>query len=339
MLTIRHASTVLSEPLKLHIENLSKLGEVFEITEERLDKALNRHPELSNKLAITIGYDGRSFASSMRSANVLFGWDFERKNLARIAPELQWIHLHGAGVNHLLPLDWVPHNVQLTNSRGAHGAKASEYLIMSILALNNRLPKMINNQQQKEWVPIHSDTVSGKTLLIYGVGNIGGSVATLAKQFGMRVLGIRRTNKPHEHVDEMHPPEALETLLPEADIILVTAPHTPITEFVFGKHEFGLMKQGAGFINYSRANLVDYDVLLQALNGNRIAAVVDVFHEEPLPPTSPLWEAPNLIITPHSSSNDPEHLADRSLEILFENIKRFLNGDELKNKVDFEQLY
>jgi phosphoglycerate dehydrogenase-like enzyme len=99
------------------------------------------------------------------------------------------------------------------------------------------------------------------------------------------------------------------------------------------------MKQGAGFINYSRADLVDYDALLLALEAARISAVVDVFHEEPLPETSSLWGAPNLIITPHSSSNDPQHHADRSLDLLFDNMKRFIQGDELKNRIDFDQLY
>lgn len=331
--------SVLSNRLNLHIENLSSLGQVFEITKERLDAALRRHPELSEKLQITIGYDGEGFSEAIKTADVLFGWDFERKNLEQTAPNLRWIQLQGAGINHLLPLDWVPPNIQLTNSRGVHGARACEYLIMSVLALNNRLPEMMTNQRQKSWVPVHNDTISGKTLLIYGVGNIGGGVATLAKHFGMRVLGIRRTDKPHKDVDEMHQPEALKALLPESDIVLVTAPHTPKTECVFGEQEFNLMKQGAGFINYSRADLVDYDALLLALEAARISAVVDVFHEEPLPESSPLWDAPNLFITPHSSSNDPKHHADRSLDLLFDNMKRFIQGDELKNRIDFDQLY
>jgi phosphoglycerate dehydrogenase-like enzyme len=320
--------------LHLHIDNSSALGDVFEITEERFAAAALRHAETSAKLRVTFSVDGDNLEAALKSAEVLFGWNFERDRLASIAPKLKWIQIQGAGVNHLLPLDWIPANVVITNTSGAHGLRASEYLIMSTLALNSRLPGMMTAQREKRWDQKQTSSIRDKTVLIFGVGAVGGSFATEAKRFDMRVLGIRRSGEAHPDVDEMHTPDHLHALLPRADIIAVTAPHTPETQHVFGKCEFDLMKDGAGFISYSRSRLVDYAAMREQLQNDRLSAIVDVFDEEPLPSSSPLWHTPNLILTPHSSSNDPEQHAARSLDLLFENLARFLNQEPLENIVD-----
>jgi len=323
----------------LHIENSPALGPVFEITHTRVEKALQSYPSLANDIYVTIGGVDTSFDEAIDTADVLFGWDFDRSIISRKGNHLRWIQLQGAGVNHLLPLDWVPEGIPIANSRGAHGKRASEYLMMSLLALNNGLPTMVTNQHKRTWAPIHSEVITGKTLLIVGVGHIGGDVAERAKHFGLHTLGMRRTAKPHRFVDEMYSPDALLDLLPRADFVIVTAPHTPATNRIIGKQEFGVMKRGAGFVNYSRAGLVDYDALRDALSTGYISAVVDVFDEEPLPESSLLWDTPNLIITPHSSSNDPVNHARRSLELLFENVSRYMAGKSLLNIVNPEQQY
>ena len=325
--------------MHLHIENSTALGEVFEITQARLDEALSRHPQLKDQVTITIGEDGAEFHKAMQTADALFAWDFDRNNLASLAPKLRWVHLQGAGINHMLPLDWVPENVTLSNSRGAHGKRASEYLIMAILALNNGLPEMVQNQAKSKWHKVHNSSIEGKTLLIYGVGHIGGDTAQAAKYFGLNVLGIRRSDNNHDAVDQMYKPDDLHDLLPRSDFILVTAPHTPETEHVFGTKEFELMKSGAGFINYSRAPLVDYVALEKVLRQDKINAVVDVFNQEPLPQSSSLWQTPNLIITPHSSSNDPLNHANRSLDILMDNLSRFIAKQPLINVIDLDLQY
>ena len=318
----------------LHIENESSLGDVFEITQSRLDEALARHPDIATQVRVTIGYDGIGFSESIADADALFGWDFERSDLAAMAPRLRWIQLQGAGVNHLLPLDWIPQNVTLTNSRGVHGKRACEYLMMAILALNNGLPSMVTSQRERRWQQVHNSVIEGKTLLIFGTGHIGSDVAAIAKYFGLYIIGIRRTGEPCENVDEMHRPEVLHELLPRADFILITAPHTPSTNRIIDRKAFALMKQGAGLIHYSRSRLLDYEALREALEAGSINAFVDVFDEEPLPESSPLWHTPNLIITPHSSSNDPVNHAARSLDLLFDNTRRFLKGESLQNVVD-----
>lgn len=320
--------------LHLHIDNASALGEIFEITQERFDAAAARHPEVASRLNVTFGQDGSGFETALQTANVVFAWNFDREELHSRAPNLELIQIQGAGINHLLPIDWVPPGVVLTNSSGAHGLRAGEYLIMAILALNCALPSMVTAQRHAQWKPIHNSSIHGKTLLIYGVGAIGGSCAILAKKLGMRVVGVRRSGSPHQDVDQMVTPDKLHDLLPLADFIAVTAPHTQETDRAFGVREFSLMKEGAGFVGYSRPNLVDYDALCERLKANTMSAILDVFEEEPLPESSHLWQVPNLIITPHSSSNDPDNHSPRSLDILFENIGRLIEGKEFSNVVD-----
>ena len=317
----------------LHIENTSELGPVFEVTKERLKETLARYPEVARKLNVTIGTDGDIFGGAMKTANVLFAWKFRHKNIADCAPRLKWVHIHGAGVNHLLPLDWLPDGAVLTNSRGVHGDRASEYAIMAILALNNRLPEMVSNQAAARWQQLYNTGIAGKQLLIVGVGSVGGGTARFAKKFGLHVAGIRRSGKSHPSVDKMYTPKDLHRLIPKADFILVTAPHTDDTHHLIGKKELGMMKKGAGLVNYSRANLVDYDALRLKLENGELCAVLDVFDPEPLPASSELWRTPNLIITPHSSSDDLNRYTLDTLDLVFRNMKRFLSGRALQNRV------
>jgi glyoxylate/hydroxypyruvate reductase len=319
--------------IHLHVENLRELGPVFEASPERVAAALRDHPAVAARLNVTIGYDGDIFERELRDTDVLFAWDFDRSNLAERAPRLKWVHAHGAGVNHLMPLTWLPKSAVLTNSRGVHAERASEYAIMAVLMLNNRLPEMMTNQRQSRWEQLFNSAVTGKTLLIVGVGHVGGSVAAWAKRFGMRVVGIRRTGRGHRSVDAMHRPEDLRQLLPEADFVLVAAPHTDATHHLIGAAEIALLKRGAGLVNYSRANLVDYEALRARLERGEISAVLDVFSPEPLPSSSPLWRTPNLVITPHSSSDDTERYTPRTLDLVMRNMERFLAGKALMNRV------
>ena len=325
--------------IHLHIENGSELGSVFEATPRRVQEALARHPRLKGRLEITIGYDGDIIEREIGTADAIFAWNFDRKNLARRAPRLRWVHAHGAGVSHLMPLDWLPRGAVLTNSRGVHGPKADEYTTMALLMLNNNLPRTVTNQRRAKWEQPFNTGIAGKTLLILGVGHVGGGAAHWAKRFGLTVLGIRRTGKRHPDVDEMHPPSALKKLLPRADFVLVTAPLTAETRHMIGARELDLMKPGAGLVNYSRANLVDYGALAKRLRAGKLSAILDVFDPEPLPRSSPLWNVPNLIITPHCSSDDREQYTPRTLDLVFRNMERFIEGKPLLNRVDPQLQY
>ncbi|HUC63705.1 MAG TPA: D-2-hydroxyacid dehydrogenase [Alphaproteobacteria bacterium] len=325
--------------IHLHVENDTSLGPVFEVSRERVAAALRRHPALKGRVAVSIGYDGDVFERAMRTADVLFGWKFAHVGLAARAPRLRWVHVHGAGVNHLMPLDWLPKGAVLTNSRGVHGAKADEYTIMALLMLNNHLPRIVTNQRARKWQQLYNTAIAGKTLLIVGVGHIGGGAARWARRFGLCVIGIRRSGRPHPHVDEMHRPAALRRLLPKADFVLIAAPHTRESHHLIGARELKLMKDGAGLINYSRAQLVDYGALAPHLKRGRLAAVLDVFDPEPLPPSSPIWSLPNLIVTPHSSSDDLDLYTPKTLDLLFGNMERFIAGKPLVNRVSPRSQY
>jgi glyoxylate/hydroxypyruvate reductase len=210
---------------------------------------------------------------------------------------------------------------------------------MAILMLNNRIPEMIANQQQARWREVFNTGVEDKSLLIVGVGHIGRGVAAWAKRAGMRVLGIRRTGKPRRHVDEMHRPGDLHALLPRADFVLVSAPHTDASHHMIGARELALLKPGAGLVNYSRANLVDYDALRVKLAAGEMSAVLDVFDPEPLPESSPLWHTPNVIITPHCSSDDRNEYTPRTLDLVLRNVQRFMEGRPLVNRVSRKHQY
>jgi phosphoglycerate dehydrogenase-like enzyme len=210
---------------------------------------------------------------------------------------------------------------------------------MALLMLNNEIPRNASNQRAARWEQLFTDKIGGKTLIIIGVGHIGGGAAKWAKRFGLKVIGVRRTGKNHPYVDKMYRPESLRKILPSADFVLVTAPHTKDTHHLMGAKEIALMKRGAGLINFSRANLVDYDALRLRLEADELSAILDVFDPEPLPASSPLWRTRNLIITPHTSSDDKSHYTPRTLNLVFQNMERFIQGKPLRNRVSAKFQY
>ncbi len=323
-----------AKTFNLHIDNDSSLGVVFEATPERVDAALKRFPDVAERLNVTIDQDCESFEKHIAEADALLCWKFEVEDIARRAPRLKWIHATGAGVEYFTPFDWLPEGVTFINNRGVHGDRASEYAIMAILMLNNRVPEMVTHQRAGRWQQVFNSAITGKTLLIIGVGSVGGDVAHLAKQFGMSVIGVRRSGDAHAAVDEMHTPDAIPDLIPRADFIIVTTPATRDSHHLVGKAEINSMRRGGGIVNYSRAHVVDYDALCERLERNELSAILDVFDPEPLPENSPLWNTPNLIITPHCSSDDTESYIPKTLDLMLGNIRRIFAGEPVINKVD-----
>jgi phosphoglycerate dehydrogenase-like enzyme len=211
---------------------------------------------------------------------------------------------------------------------------------MTLLLLNSRMPELAWSHRAKKWNRVFTTTLDGKTLLIVGVGAIGGGVATHAKQFGMKVLGIRRSAGAHPAVDEMFKPDALHALLPRADFVMLNTALTPETKFLMGRKEFALMKKGAGFVNMSRGGLADPAALDEALrSGHLSGAVIDVTYPEPPPADWPYWDTPNLMITPHVLSDDIEAYVPRTLELFFSNLRRHFAGEPLTNRVDLARAY
>ena len=329
-----------ADPLCVHIENESKLMPVFTVYPNQYEAALQRNSDIAEIIKTTWGMDGDVWDVAMRDADVMIGYRFPRERLAQRAPRLKLVQVLGAGVDFMLPFDWVPDGVVLTTNAGAHVPKAAQSALMAILMANAQIPKLTTAQRRQEWNRIFTPTVRDKTLLIVGVGRIGGGAAEQARALGMRVIGIRRSKAAHPAVDEMHGADALRALLPRADIVLLNTSLTSTTRFLMGREEFNLMKRGAAFINMSRGGLVDPKALEEALRTDQIGcAIIDVTFPEPLPAGSSLWDAPNLIITPHVMSDDLEQYVPRTLDIFFDNVRRFMNGRPFTNVVDLDREY
>ena len=331
-------------PVRVHVKNNHASpdtfpptveGEaVFTITRERYEAEVARYPDLAERLDVFIDWDLDHFEESMKTAEVLVTWDLPTANLAETAPALRWIHIIGAGVEHLCPMDWVPQGVSVVNNRGAHAAKGGEFALMAVLMLHNHLPEIIANQRRVHWESLYSTPVAGKTVLIIGVGHIGRGAARLCKALGLYVIGVSRHGTAADEVDEVYAVGDLDRVLPRADFVFVAIPLTAETRNLLDRRRQSRLKPGAGIVNVGRAATVDYAALADNLHSGHIAgAVIDVFDPEPLPAGSPLWRTPNLIVTPHVSADDGESYVAMTLELVFRNMRRYLAGEPLDNAV------
>jgi phosphoglycerate dehydrogenase-like enzyme len=326
--------------MHIHFETRANKPSVFYMTPP-LVKAAHKRARLGRAVRWTVGEDLRDLGWLATAEGLVTGNDiitdktFPKKTLAQAAPNLRWIHIIGAGIEPLLPLDWLPKQMTLTNNSGVHVQKTGEFATMALLALCARLPEMVNNQQQAKWAPIFTPSIVGKTVLVVGLGDMGGAAARSAKRLGMRVLGLRRNVRPHRHADAMLLLSQLHKGLAQADFVLVATPLTPDTHHLIDARAIAAMKTGAGLINVGRAGVVDYAELANALKSGKLSgAILDVFDPEPLPASSPLWQVPNLIITPHCSSDDLDHYLPLTLDLAFANVARLRDGKRLKNAVD-----
>lgn len=300
---------------------------------DRLRHQVRRALEGRHPVTVSVGQDPRDVPDAMRRAHVVVGFELPVHRIAELA-DLRWIHLVSAGVDHLLPLDWLRPGVALTNSSGVHAELAGQYGVAALLALNLRLPVHATHQRRGCWEQVFNSPIGGKTVVVVGLGAIGGSVAQHARGLGLRVLGVRRSGRRHPQAHAVFRPGALPELLPRADFVVVTAPLTPESRHLLGAKELDLLPRHAGVVNMSRADLVDYGALAAKLEAGELGgAIVDVCNPEPLPSDSPLWHVRNLLITPHISS-DPTDYVERMTRIFLDNLGRLLAGRPLRNRVD-----
>ena len=308
---------------------------VFAITEDRFNRAIENYPDLKGKIEPVFDWDLDNFYESMKTAEVLVCWDFPTEDLSKIAPNLRWIHIIGAGLEHLCPMDWVPKNVSVVNNRGVHSAKAGEFGLMAVLMLHTHIPEIVQNQQNKHWESLYSTPIMGKTLLVIGVGNIGHAVAKKCKLLGMNIIGVSRHGKALDGVDQMVKVEKLDEVLPLPDYIFMSTPNTKETLNLLDKRRQSLMKPGVGIINVGRAATMDYDALVENLSSGHIkAAIIDVFDPEPLPSNSLLWNTPNLMVMPHISADDGDTYIPLTLDLVMMNMRRYLSNHKLNNLVN-----
>ena len=307
----------------------------FTITKEHFAQALNNFPEIKEKVEIFVDWDEDNFKTSLANSDILVAWDFSTINLNKVAPNLKWIHVISAGVEHLLPLDWMFDGLVLTNSSGAHAKKAGEYGLMSILMLQNHMTKIITNQKNNSFVSLFSNPIAGKTVVLVGTGNLGASMAKLVAPLGANIIGVNKRGKMAEGCSKVISIDKIDTVLPDADFLYLAVPETPETKNLISKERLNILKPTCGIVNIGRQSVMDYDVLCKKLSNNEIAgAILDVFTHEPIEKKSKLWDTPNLVITPHVSSDDHGNYVNLILNIFIKNLKLFIENKELPNKVD-----
>lgn len=347
-------SALRKDVLQIRVYTAHDSLSVFRIDEDKIASAIRRHPEISTRIDISLTrtrsrYGGkpgwseediRCFYQEMQDADVFVGYMFPRENLKKVAPNLKWIHIIGAGIEHLFPLSWLPDDVILTNNRGAHAPKTCEYAMMAILMLGNHIPRLATAQRESRWDGHFVSVVEGETILILGAGKQGSAVALAAKRLGLKTIGVDLDSRIRDYFDRVVTQDELYNVLGLADYVGITLPLTPKTEKYFGAKEFAALKTGASIFNISRGRIVDTEVLLHALKEHKISgAILDVFEVEPLPTESPLWSAPNLIITPHMGCDDEKNYIHRTLDIVMGNAEKLLKGEPLENQVDHAKGY
>ena len=327
----------------IHFETWADKPRVFRITPRLIEEALARK-DLTVPTSFGEDLGDLTWLSQavglVTSNDLLTDAKFPLRMLAERAPRLRWIHITGAGIEPLLPLDWLPPHVILTNNSGVHVEKIRESALMMLLMLNTRVPAIVSNQRKARWQQIFTSTIAGQTLLVIGVGDMGGAVAAAGRELGLRVLGVRRSGTPHPSVDRMLSPNDIDSVLPEADFIALAAPLTREMTALIDRRRLRRVKKGAGLINIGRAGLVDHDALVDALKDGTISgAIIDVYDPEPLPSDSPLWDADNLIMMPHVTSDDEDRYMPKTLDLALENFLRLDRGMPLLNVVDRQREY
>lgn len=259
--------------------------------------------------------------------------------LLEAAPALDWVHTPSAGVDQL-PLDQLARRgIALTNARGIHSVPLAESAMAFLLARAKKCREHLNNQRRKRFEVLRLDELLGRDLLLYGYGSVGREIAARARGFGMRIAAVRRTGGREKDLSRVFGPGELVAAVASADAVVIAAPLTERTRGAFDREVFAAMKEGCHLINLSRGEItVERDLVAGLRKGRPAFASLDVFEEEPLAPSSPLWELDNVAVTPHDSWRSP-HTRARNLGLFLDNLRRYLSGRPLANLVDFRKGY
>lgn len=274
-------------------------------------------------------------------AEVAFGGNNPRrvKQLLDATPKLRWYHTVAAGVDNMPMPELARRQIVLTNNSGSYDIQIAEHLMAFVFAASRQLHRYRDFQRAREWKDNEHQELRGATVVVFGMGSIGGEIARLASAVGMRVIGVRRNGRTQDGVSRVVTPDRLSDVAAEADYLAIAAPLTPATRGAVSREVIGRMKPTAWLLNIARGAIVDEPALIDALRHKRIAgAALDVFTTEPLPADSPLWELENVIVTPHRSGDSPQ-VEQRTLELFAENLRRYKSGQPLLNRVDYDAGY
>lgn len=254
-------------------------------------------------------------------------------------PKLRWAQAMSAGVEGWLALPDLPPALSLTCARGTHLESMPENIVAALFHVAKPISQAVENQKQSKWVHTVAQPLYGKTLGILGLGAIGGEVARIAAALGMRVIGTKRRPQSMAHVAEVLPPERTDEVLAQSDFVLLLLPATPETDNFIDAKRLARMKPSAWLLNFGRGHIIKDDDLIAAAKEKKIAgAVLDVFRQEPLPADHPFWQAEGIVVLPHIGGPHPQR--DKFVARLFvDNLKRFLDGEPLKEVVDRDAGY
>jgi phosphoglycerate dehydrogenase-like enzyme len=285
-------------------------------------------------------------AEELPDTDIFVGYSLRAEQLTH-AKKLKWIHSTAAGVAQLMYPELRDSGIVVTNPSGVFSPPMAEHTMGLLLALSRNFPDSTRHQDRSHWgqqdiwdKPQHLTELSGQVLLIVGFGSIGRGLAKRARAFDMRVWGITRSGQGDAtHAEKILPILQLEEALPHADYVVIAAPETSETRHLIGAAQIARMKTGARLINVGRGSLLDEAALIHALETGALSgAALDVTSVEPLPPESPLWRAPNLFITPHTSAVS-DRLWHRETALLMDLLERWFDGREMFNQVDFARGY
>ncbi|WJY27670.1 D-2-hydroxyacid dehydrogenase [Sporosarcina trichiuri] len=270
---------------------------------------------------------------------VTYGSDLDAASLGGL-PDLKWVMVASAGVDQLPLKELGERDILVTNSSGIHKTPMAETVLAHILSLKRALPQLREQQKQKVWEKVKSGELKGSTALILGPGSIGGEIGRLLQAFGVRTIGCSRSGSTHDGMHEDISFDCIDEHLPEADYVISVLPSTPETRWLLNEEHFKRMKNTAVFLNFGRGDLVKEEVIIEALKNKEIAqAVLDVFEQEPLPETNPLWELENCTVSPHVSALSAKYV-ERALEIFKENLRVWLSSEgSYKNIVEPDRGY
>lgn len=270
----------------------------------------------------------------VEEAEIILSWKIPDELLKR-ARRLKWFSSTAAGNENLVKNPHLPEAVTLTKAT-VYGEMMAEYVFAYLLYFSRDLSKYFGDQTKRIWDQKRPERLRGKVLGILGLGSVGKEIAKRGKQFGMRVLGVKRTPEPVENVDQVFGPKDLGIMIPMVDYLIVILPLTPETHHLLGERQLGLLKEGTTLINIGRGKTIDEKALIKILKTKRVKAVLDVFETEPLSAVSELWGLENVIITPHVSGiNIPEEIC----EGFARNYERWIRGEPLIGLVDRRKAY
>jgi len=326
--------------MRIHLQNPID-DTLFAFSHPMWDAAAARAPDIGLGHVVSIASTAAAFTEAMQQAEALVAEvDVVRAGFPCEAPHLKLLFVTSAGLDGLAPFTWLPTAVTLMNNRGTHSIKSGEFGIMSILMLASRIPRMVTAQRDGVWMKQWGSILAGKSVTIVGLGTLGGAVAGHASRFGAIITGVRATPAPHSHCDRVVGVSALDATLATTELLVLACPLTTATRNLMNRERLALLPPDAGVVNIGRGGLLDQDALCDLLDqGYLSGAVLDVFTPEPIPPGHRLWTTPNLIISPHTSADDPATYNPRSLDIFLDNLRAWRDGRPLPNRFDITRGY